>query len=153
MKRITADIVKQSLVSTINSLFERREEFLLNPQSDFSRTKWNLETAFRHLKYAGNMVHIHSLKQDHVLQEIFGKLTLYNFSSFMASVIEGTTKETDRYIYVVDHSKMQKTIIRYLKGFVKNVEALITRYLVPIRPGRKFQRNLRRQSADTLNYR
>lgn len=127
--------------------------FSLQTIKDLYHIRWGCETAFRHLKYAGNMVHIHSLKQDHLLQEIFGKLTLYNFSSFMASAIDGTTKKTDRYVYVIDHSKMQKIIIRYLKGFVKDVEGLIIRYLVPIRPDRVFQRNIRRQSADTLNYR
>ena len=127
--------------------------FSLQTIKDLYHVRWGCETAFRHLKYAGNMVHIHSLKQEHLLQEIFGKLTLYNFSSFMASAIDGTTKKTDRYVYVIDHSKMQKIIIRYLKGLVKDVEGLIIRYLVPIRPDRVFQRNIRRQSADTLNYR
>ena len=127
--------------------------FSLQTIKDLYHVRWGIETAFRHLKYAGNMVHIHSLKQDHVIQEIYGKLTLYNFSSFLASTIDSATKETDRYVYVIDHSKMQKIIIRYLKGLVKNVEGLIARYLVPIRPDRTFQRNLRRQSADTLNYR
>ena len=127
--------------------------FSLQTIKDLYHVRWNLETAFRHLKYAGNMVHIHSLKQDHLFQEIYAKLTLYNFSSFMASVIDGTTKKTEHYVYVIDHSKMQKIMIRYLKGLVKDIEGLIARYLVPIRPDRIFARNLRRQSADTFNFR
>ena len=39
------------------------------------------------------------------------------------------------------------------KGTIKDIKSLITRYLVPVRPGRTFGRNLRRQSADTLAYR
>lgn len=126
--------------------------FSLSTVKELYNLRWKEETAFRHLKYAGNMVHIHSLKKDHLLQEIYGKLTLYNFSSFIASV-EGVTKKTDKYTYTFNHTQVQKICIRYLRGTVKNVKELITRYLVPIRPGRSFERELRRQPADTLAYR
>lgn len=115
--------------------------------------RWNEEVAFRHLKYAGNLVHIHSLKKEHLLQEIYGKLTLYNFTAFIAAVAGKLRKITDKYIYVLNHTQTQKICIRFLKGEIKDPVKLICRYLVPVRPGRKFARNLRRQSADTLNYR
>ena len=115
--------------------------------------RWNEEVAFRHLKYAGNLVHIHSLKKEHLIQEIYGKLTLYNFTAFMASVIGKERKRTDKYVYVLNRTQAQKICIRFLKGKLKDPVELICRYLVPVRPGRKFDRNLRRQSADTLNYR
>lgn len=115
--------------------------------------RWGQETAFRYLKYAGNMVRIHSLKKEFLIQEIYGKLTLYNFSSFISAVVECPQKKTDKHTYTVNHTQLQKVCIRFLKGLIKNVEALISRFLVPIRPGRKFERNIRRQSADTLTYR
>ena len=115
--------------------------------------RWNEEVAFRHLKYAGNLVHIHSLKKEHLIQEIYGKLTLYNFTAFMASVIGKERKRTDKYVYVLNRTQAQKICIRFLKGKLKDPVEQICRYLVPVRPGRKFDRNLRRQSADTLNYR
>jgi hypothetical protein len=99
------------------------------------------------------MVHIHSLKKDHLLQEIYGKLTLYNFSSFIAAAEASTEKKTDKYRYTYNHTQVQKICIRFLKGAIKNVKGLISRYLVPIRPGRSFERKLRRQTADTLAYR
>ena len=115
--------------------------------------RWNEELAFRHLKYAGNLVHIHSLKKEHLIQEIYGKLAMYNFSAFMAAVIGKIRKKTDMYTYVLNHTQGQKICIRFLKGKIKDPVELICRYLVPVRPGRSFERNLRRQSADTLNYR
>ena len=115
--------------------------------------RWNEEVAFRHLKYAGNLVHIHSLKKEHLLQEIYGKLTLYNFSAFLAATIGRIRKKTDKYIYVLNHTQAQKICIRFLRGEIKDPVELICRYLIPVRLGRKFERNLRRQSADTLNYR
>ncbi len=114
--------------------------------------RWNQETAFRYLKYAGNMVHIHSLKKEFLIQEIYGKLTLYNFSAWLSAVVCVREKNV-KHEYVVNHTQMQKICIRFLRGAVSDVKALISRYLVPIRPGRKFERCLRRQSADTLAYR
>ena len=115
--------------------------------------RWNCETAYRHLKYAGNMVHIHSLKKNFLLQEVYGKLTMYNFSSFLGAAVERIQKKTGHYTYVLNHTQAQKICNRYLKGMIENVIDLISRFLVPVRPGRKFERKLRRQSADTLNYR
>ena len=115
--------------------------------------RWNEEVAFRHLKYAGNLVHIHSLKKEHLIQEIYGKLTMYNFSAFMAAVIGREKKKTDKHDYVLNHTQVQKICIRFLNGKIKDPVELICRYLVPVRLGRKFVRNLRRQSADTLSYR
>lgn len=115
--------------------------------------RWNEEVAFRFLKYAGNLVHFHSLKKAHLIQEIYGKLTFYNFSSFLAMVIGRIQKKTDKYVYALNHTQAQKVCIRFLRGAVKDPAKLICKYLVPIRPGRKFHRNLRTQSADTLNYR
>ena len=115
--------------------------------------RWNEETAFRHLKYAGNMVHIHSLKKEFLIQEIYAKLTLYNFSSYINSLFDNAERKTDKYQYVKNHTQVQKLCLRFLKGTIKDIQSLITRYLVPVRPGRTFGRNIRRQSADTLSYR
>lgn len=115
--------------------------------------RWNEETAFRHLKYAGNMVHIHSLKQNLLVQEIYAKLTLYNFSSFISLSIGDAERKTEKYLYVKNHTQVQKLCLRFIKGKIEDIKTLILRCLVPVRPGRKFARNLRRQAADSLNYR
>ena len=115
--------------------------------------RWNQETAFRYLKYPGNMVHIHSLKKEFLLQEIYGKLTAYNFTSCMIAAIEYQPKKTDKYSYAINHTQALKICIRFLKGKIQDLESLIVRFIVPVRPGRRFERNLRRQSADTLAYR
>ena len=115
--------------------------------------RWNKETAFRHLKYAGNMVHIHSLKKEFYIQEIFGKLTMYNFASFLAQTVSTEQTDCNKYTYNLNHTQLQKICIRFLKGIIEDVSPLIQRFLVPVRPDRKFERNLRRQSADTLGYR
>jgi hypothetical protein len=126
--------------------------FSLSCIKELYAIRWNQETAFRHLKYAGNMVHIHSLKKEFLIQEIYGKLTLYNFSAWLSTTVRLKEKNV-KHEYVVNHTQMQKICIRFLRGAVDDVKTLISRYLVPVRPGRKFERCLRRQSADTLAYR
>ncbi|SDL74484.1 Transposase DDE domain-containing protein [Sarcina sp. DSM 11001] len=127
--------------------------FPLQTLKELYNLRWNHEVAYRYLKYAGNMVPIHSLKREFLLQEIYAKLTLYNFSSFVASAVGDIKKKTEKYTYVLNHTQAQKNCIRFLNGRIEDTASMICRYLVPVRPGRKFKRNLRRQSADTLNYR
>ena len=118
------------------------------------RLRWGIETAFRHLKYAGNMVHLHSVKREFLLQEIYAKLTMYNFSAFLAKCADKPEKRSScKYSYEISHTRLQKISNRFLTGKIKDVLALLVKALVPVRPGRSFQRNLRRQSADTLAYR
>ena len=127
--------------------------FSLETIKDFYHLRWKEETAFRFLKYAGKLVHIHSLKRTFLIQEIYAKLILYNFSAFIASVVEVVEKKTEKHLYRINHSQTQKLCLRFLRGTVKDVKTLISRYLESVRLGRRFERNLRRQAADSLAYR
>ena len=41
--------------------------------------RWGIETSFRELKYAIGLNSFHSRKRDFIKQEIYARLTLYNF--------------------------------------------------------------------------
>ena len=105
------------------------------------------------IDYDSNMVHIHSIKSDFLIQEIYGKLTLYNFSSCITKTITKRENVSTTHKYNFNHTQMQKFVRLYVIGVVKDLEKLINRFLVPVRPGRKFKRILRRQSAEPLFYR
>ena len=128
-------------------------EFPLKLIKDLYNLRWGEETAFRHLKYAGNMVHIHSIKPDFLIQEIYGKLTLYNFSSCITKAM--TKRETSKtaYTYNFNHTQMQKFVRLFLIERIFDLEKLMNKFLVAVRPGRKFKRIMRRQSAKPLSYR
>ncbi len=115
--------------------------------------RWREETAFRHLKYAGNMVHIHSIKPDFLVQEIYGKLTLYNFSSCVTKAVTRKNASNTVHSYNFNHTQIQKFVRLYLIGKIEKLELLVDRFLVPVRPGRRFKRIIRRQSAEPLIYR
>ena len=99
------------------------------------------------------MVHIHSLKTDFLMQEIYGKLTLYNFSSCITKAVTKRKNVNAVHRYNFNHTQMQKFVRLYVIGAVRDLEKLINRFLVPVRPGRKFKRTVRRQSAEPLSYR
>lgn len=128
-------------------------EFPLKLIKDLYNLRWGEEIAFRHLKYAGNMVHIHSIKPDFLIQEIYGKLTLYNFSSCITKAM--TKRETSKtaYTYNFNHAQMQKFVRLFLIERILDLEKLMNKFLVAVRPGRKFKRIMRRQSAKPLSYR
>jgi len=138
-------------------------EYILTnlPPTDFSisnikelyRLRWNIETSFRELKYADGLVHFHSVKNNFSIDEIFAKLILHNFSSSVVALAEAKTRNKTKYTYVINKTKAIKLCIAYLKGKLKKILDLMTKEKVPVRPNRKFIRNLRRQAADTLNNR
>ncbi len=131
-----------------------RYAFSVQSIKELYHIRWGVETAFRHLKYAANMVRIHSLKKDHIWQEIYAKLTLYNFSSAVAACADiCNSKTTEKHKYVINRTKLIKTCIKFLQGSISGVIERVVKNLVPVRPGRSFQRNPRRQPAGTAHYR
>ena len=49
--------------------------------------RWGIETSFRKLKYTVGLTALHSKKSEHILQEIFARLIMYNFSELVTSRI------------------------------------------------------------------
>ena len=41
--------------------------------------RWGIETSFRELKYAVGLINFHAKKVDYIKQEIFARLTMYNY--------------------------------------------------------------------------
>lgn len=120
------------------------------------RLRWNVETSFRTLKYAAELIYIHSLNKDLVLQEIFGKLTLYNFSSMIRTICNAQLKCNNhdrKYKYVHNKSMSVKICARFIRGMVDNLIQQVNSFMLPVKPGRSFGRNLRRQAAESFTYR
>jgi hypothetical protein len=58
-----------------------KEDFTLDEVRGLYNRRWGIETSFRDIKYAAGMLFFHSRKKQLLLQEIYAKLILYNFSS------------------------------------------------------------------------
>ena len=116
-----------------------------------------IEISFRELKHTIGITRFYSKKVDHIKQEIYAKLILYNFCEMITLNVVITQKNDRKYIYKVNFTNATQICIRFYRYFNDidplNVEALIKRYITPIRDGRKFRRNLKSQSFVSFFYR
>jgi len=116
--------------------------------------RWGIETSFRDLKHTLGLLHLHAKKVEFVHQEIFAKLTMYNFCELITQSVviqQGQRKHT----YKVDFSDAVHICFQF---FLRNVpppdvEALLMKYISPIRPGRKETRKQTQKAAFSFTYR
>jgi hypothetical protein len=118
--------------------------------------RWGIETSFRELKYTVGLSAFHSKKMMYIAQEVFAHLIMYNFSERIASHAILRQKEgcCTRQINFTVALRICRHFFRCCDSLhPPDVEALITRYLLPVRPGRRFPRNLRHRQAVSFLYR
>ena len=123
---------------------------------DLYHLRWGIETSFKTLKYADELNYLHSLKNEFILQEIYAKLTLYNFSMAIAGIADKTIKKdciNCKYTYAVNINQAVNACILYLKRKIKDVLKIIRQYKLPVKPDRKFDRHVTSQAARSLFYR
>jgi len=122
--------------------------------------RWDLESAFRQLKYAVGMMNFHAKKVEYVKQEIFAKLIVYNFSKIIAShaSISKNYQKKNKHNYKLNYSMAAKICHRFLKFSAAtpppDVIGWIQRFLSVDKDGdRTFPRNLRGIGAVSFHYR
>lgn len=105
--------VKEKLYSLIDDLMHTNlPEWEFSPErlKEIYYLRWNLETAFRQLKYAVGMVSFHAKKVEYVKQEIFAKLIVHNFSEIIAShaSVSQNIKKNNKHNYKLNYSMAAK---------------------------------------------
>ncbi len=116
--------------------------------------RWGIETSFRDLKHTLGLLHLHAKKVEFVHQEIFAKLTMYNFCELITQSVviqQGKRKHT----YKVNFSDAAHICFEFFLRNISppNVEALLMKYISPIRPGRKITRKPTQKAAFSFSYR
>lgn len=116
--------------------------------------RWGIETSFRKLKYTVGLSAFHSKKPEHILQEIFARLTLYNFSELVTFHI-AIRKKKRKHIYKINFSVAVYACRNFLLGRYapKAVEAVISKHILPYRPNLSKPRNLRSIPPANFSYR
>ena len=132
------------------------DQFSLEDLRELYHLRWGIETSFRDLKYSLCLKAFHSKKYDYIVQEVWARVILYNFSSSI--IINVTIDREDRaYEYQANYSSALKTCRDFLRihdGITKiNVKGLIARNIEPIRPGRTFARQHRFKLPMSFCYR
>lgn len=135
-----------NLDSTEASLEQIREYYYM---------RWGIETSFREIKHTLALTHLHAKKVEYIVQEIFAKMVMYNFCSIITSHVV-IQKKQRKHCYQVNFSKAISICKYYFKSWnihPPNVEALIQKYILPIRNDRSSPRNVRPSSFVSFNYR
>ncbi len=105
--------------------------------------RWGIETSFRSLKYTLALNYFHSKKAENIRQEIFAKLTMYNFTELIISQIM-IKKAKRKYTYKANFSAAVHICAKFFSENLSPpvVEALISKHLAPIKPSSSNPRKL-----------
>lgn len=118
--------------------------------------RWDEENSFRDLKYPLCLKSLHSKKYEFIVQEIWARAILHNFSSAIISNVE-IDKHDTKYKYQANYSEGFKICRDFLrirdKKSKMEVEGLIAQNIEPIRPGRTFPRQHRFKLPISFCYR
>lgn len=117
--------------------------------------RWNIELSFRDLKQTIATEQFHCKNREYIGMEIYARMILYNFCSFITARIIIEKKDT-KHVYQVNYSMAIKICHKFLsagKGFSWPAESLIGRFVLPIRPGRQYTRRKRLQPPARFAYR
>ncbi len=60
--------------------------------------RWGIETSFRELKYAIGLTRFHAKKPAYILQEIWSRMTLYNFCEIITTNVAVKTKDVCKHV-------------------------------------------------------
>ena len=106
--------------------------------------RWGIETSFRQLKYTIAMKAFHTKKAEFIRQEIFARLILFNFCQLVASHAALFMKSGDNSrTYKLNFSMVVGACRALLKSPLDDPPdtiAVISRFLVSVRPDMHFER-------------
>lgn len=117
-------------------------------------SRWGIETSFRDLKYTVSLLNFHSKKVMCILQEIYAHMIMYNFAEMITSHV-AIEKKQRKYTYKANFS-VATHICRLFyreKTTPPDLEAIIAKNLIPIRPDRHRERNVKAKIFQGFLYR
>ena len=132
------------------------DEFDVEEIKKLYAMRWGIETSFRELKYAVGLTSFHSKKREYIAQEIWARLILYNFCEIITAHVV-INKCTQKHVYQVNYT-FAIHICRYFISKMAeksppDVEALISKEILPVRPGRHDPRKVDHKKAVSFLYR
>lgn len=125
-----------------------RDEFPFEVMKELYHLRWNEEQGFKDLKYTLSMTNLCSTKQRLIRQEIYATLILHNYARFIANNTYDDSSKGKKLNF--------KTTVTLTREFLKGIESekemikKLKKFLIPIRPGRSFERRMRPKSAIPL---
>ena len=141
--RIVRFKVTEELYETVITNLDVKD-YPPNKLKELYAMRWGIETSFRDLKYTIGMLNFHSKKVMCIHQEIYAHLIMYNFAEMITShvVIE---KKQKKYTYRANFSVAAHMCRLFYRGKTTspNLEDIISKNTVPIRPDRHCERKIK----------
>lgn len=131
-----------------------KDEFSPEQIRHIYHLRWDQETSFRDLKHTIGTGNFHAKSPEHIEFEILCRMTLYNFCTII-TMETAIKKKTGKWTYQVNLSMAIKICFAFLSDHMGpgNINDLISRYILPIRPDRTYARQLRFQVPASFAYR
>ena len=134
-----------------------QEKFSSDEIKQLYAKRWGIETSFRELKYALGLTRFHAKKTEYIMQEIWSRMTLYNFCEIIAGNVVVNQKASCKHIYQLNDTRAMRICCHFLsikeEKAPPDVEYLIGHELLPVRSGRTDPRKVKPQSAISFLYR
>lgn len=146
-------ISEDSYENIITNLSE--DKFPPEEIKELYHLRWGIELSFRDLKQTIAAEQFHCKNREYIAMEIYARMILYNFCSFITAKVIISKKNT-KHVYQVNYSMAIKICHEFLsayRGDAISVESLIGSFLLPIRHGRKYERRKRLQPPARFAYR
>lgn len=117
-------------------------------------SRWGIETSFRDLKYTTGLLNFHTKKVMCIHQEIYAHMIMYNFAEMVTSHV-AIEKKQRKYTYKANFSVAAHVCRVFYRGNTTspNLEAVIAKNLIPIRPDRHRERNINAKIFQGFLYR
>ncbi len=132
-------------------------EFPADMLKEIYHLRWGIETSFRELKHVVGLAAFHTKKADCVMQEIYARLILYNFSMLIANQVEIPNEPCRKHKYQINFTQAIRICMQYFRMQNNSppfdIQALLLRFILPERKGRSYTRKVYTQGAKAFNYR
>ena len=135
------------------------DEFTSEDIKELYKLRWDIEVSYRHLKYSVNLNALHSKRRDFIRQEIWARMVMFNISMI---IIEEAyklkfKKKHRKYEYKINIARaihlIRDSITKRKGGAPPDLLELIAKEILPVRPGRSFERRTRSHSFVSFGYR
>lgn len=133
-----------------------RFKFPPNKLKEIYQLRWGIETSFRELKYAIGLRRFHSKKVDYIKQEIFARLTLYNYCELITSFVveqSNISCNTKQVNFTISIYICREYLRKKRQLSSPDVIKLIEKHTLPVRPGRRDPRKVKAQTSVSFLYR
>ena len=132
------------------------DAFSPNDLREIYRLRWGIETSFRKLKYAVGLKFFHSKHPDFVSQEIYARLTMFNFCAWITESIDmkGIRKKyTHQFNFTAAVTLCRIFLHNTHFAAANKLFDALSRQTVPIRPNRNCPRRPLPPKPFQLGYR